>query len=128
VLQSNFLKRQKILRFTKDFFLKLSDAMKNHDSQCAACRRSLCTCIHCAYDWDLKKAKPMPGSAGRIRSILLTPYPPGIALLIPGERFNKTIVDYLKFACDFNEKFSARMRNHCLTRPTQWRSTFVDLH
>lgn len=42
---------------------------------------------------------------GRITSILLTPYPPGIPLLIPGERFNKTIVDYLKFARDFNERF-----------------------
>ena len=42
---------------------------------------------------------------GRITSILLTPYPPGIPLLIPGEMFNKTIVDYLKFARDFNEKF-----------------------
>ena len=42
---------------------------------------------------------------GRITSVLLTPYPPGIPLLIPGERFNKTIVDYLKFAREFNEKF-----------------------
>ncbi len=42
---------------------------------------------------------------GRITSVLLTPYPPGIPLLIPGERFNKTIVDYLKFARDFNHKF-----------------------
>ena len=42
---------------------------------------------------------------GRATSILLTPYPPGIPLLIPGERFNKTIVDYLKFARHFNEKF-----------------------
>jgi arginine decarboxylase len=42
---------------------------------------------------------------GRATSILLTPYPPGIPLLIPGERFNKTIVDYLKFARTFNEKF-----------------------
>ncbi|MDH4284554.1 MAG: arginine/lysine/ornithine decarboxylase [Gallionellaceae bacterium] len=42
---------------------------------------------------------------GRITSVLLTPYPPGIPLLIPGERFNKTIVDYLKFARDFNYKF-----------------------
>ena len=42
---------------------------------------------------------------GRVTSILLTPYPPGIPLLIPGERFNKTIVDYLKFARMFNEKF-----------------------
>ncbi|KAF0189597.1 MAG: hypothetical protein FD168_852 [Desulfobulbaceae bacterium] len=42
---------------------------------------------------------------GRITSILLTPYPPGIPLLIPGERVNKTIVEYLKFARSFNEKF-----------------------
>jgi arginine decarboxylase len=42
---------------------------------------------------------------GRVTSILLTPYPPGIPLLIPGERFNRTIVDYLKFARDFNERF-----------------------
>ncbi|MEW6562896.1 MAG: arginine/lysine/ornithine decarboxylase [Pseudomonadota bacterium] len=42
---------------------------------------------------------------GRVTAVLLTPYPPGIPLLIPGERFNKTIVDYLKFARDFNQKF-----------------------
>ena len=41
---------------------------------------------------------------GRVTSVLLTPYPPGIPLLIPGERFNKTIVDYLKFVRAFNEK------------------------
>ena len=42
---------------------------------------------------------------GRVTAVLLTPYPPGIPLLIPGERFNKTIVDYLKFAREFNRKF-----------------------
>ena len=42
---------------------------------------------------------------GRITAILLTPYPPGIPLLIPGERFNATIVRYLKFARAFNDKF-----------------------
>jgi arginine decarboxylase len=42
---------------------------------------------------------------GRVTSVLLTPYPPGIPLLIPGERFNKTIVRYLQFARAFNEKF-----------------------
>jgi arginine decarboxylase len=41
----------------------------------------------------------------RVTAMLVTPYPPGIPLLIPGERFNKRIVDYLKFARDFNEKF-----------------------
>jgi len=41
----------------------------------------------------------------RITSVLLTPYPPGIPLLIPGERFNRTIVRYLQYARDFNERF-----------------------
>ena len=37
--------------------------------------------------------------------MLLTPYPPGIPLLIPGERFNRTIVNYLRFAREFNRAF-----------------------
>ena len=41
----------------------------------------------------------------RVTAVLLTPYPPGIPLLIPGERFNATIVQYLRFAREFNEKF-----------------------
>ena len=39
---------------------------------------------------------PIDDLEGRITSILLTPYPPGIPLLLPGERFNATIVRYLK--------------------------------
>jgi arginine decarboxylase len=42
---------------------------------------------------------------GRITAVLLTPYPPGIPLLIPGEQFNAIIVNYLKFAREFNERF-----------------------
>jgi arginine decarboxylase len=42
---------------------------------------------------------------GRITTSLLTPYPPGIPLLIPGERFNKKIVDYLRFTRAFNGKY-----------------------
>ena len=38
---------------------------------------------------------------GRITTSLVTPYPPGIPLLIPGEVFNKKIVDYLKFNREF---------------------------
>jgi arginine decarboxylase len=45
------------------------------------------------------------GLEGRVAGVLLTPYPPGIPLLIPGERFNRTIVEYLKFARSFNDKF-----------------------
>lgn len=39
---------------------------------------------------------------GRITAMLVTPYPPGIPLMVPGERFNSTIISYLKFARDFN--------------------------
>lgn len=42
---------------------------------------------------------------GRVTGVLLTPYPPGIPLLIPGERFNSMIVDYLQFAREFNAQF-----------------------
>jgi len=42
---------------------------------------------------------------GRITTSLLTPYPPGIPLLIPGERFNKKICDYLRFTRQFNDRF-----------------------
>ncbi len=42
---------------------------------------------------------------GRVTAVLLTPYPPGIPLLIPGERFNRTIVEYLRFAQGFNARF-----------------------
>ena len=38
---------------------------------------------------------------GRVTVGLVTPYPPGIPLLIPGEVFNQKIVDYLKFARTF---------------------------
>ncbi len=48
---------------------------------------------------------PIDVLEGRVTTALLTPYPPGIPLLIPGERFNKKIVDYLKFTREFNAKF-----------------------
>ena len=48
---------------------------------------------------------PIDALEGRITTSLLTPYPPGIPLLIPGERFNKRIVDYLKFTREFNAAF-----------------------
>jgi arginine decarboxylase len=54
-----------------------------------------------------KKTERVPVDAleGRITTSLLTPYPPGIPLLIPGERFNRKIVDYLKFTRAFNAAF-----------------------
>jgi len=48
---------------------------------------------------------PLDALEGRVTAVLLTPYPPGIPLLIPGERFNATIVRYLEFARDFNAQF-----------------------
>ncbi len=48
---------------------------------------------------------PIDELEGRITSVLLTPYPPGIPLLIPGECFNATIVRYLQFAREFNAGF-----------------------
>jgi arginine decarboxylase len=48
---------------------------------------------------------PIDDLEGRVTAMLVTPYPPGIPLLIPGERFNRTIVNYLRFARDFNEQF-----------------------
>ena len=38
---------------------------------------------------------------GRVTTSLVTPYPPGSPLLIPGEVFNTKIVDYLRFNRDF---------------------------
>ncbi|MBT3144971.1 arginine/lysine/ornithine decarboxylase [Neptunomonas phycophila] len=48
---------------------------------------------------------PLDRLEGRVTAVMLTPYPPGIPLLVPGEVFNKTIVDYLKFARTFNSAF-----------------------
>jgi arginine decarboxylase len=48
---------------------------------------------------------PVDELEGRVTAVLLTPYPPGIPLLIPGERFNATICNYLKFAREFNARF-----------------------
>ncbi|HJV60187.1 MAG TPA: arginine/lysine/ornithine decarboxylase [Albitalea sp.] len=48
---------------------------------------------------------PIDKLEGRITTSLLTPYPPGIPLLIPGERFNRKIVDFLRFTRQFNAAF-----------------------
>ncbi len=48
---------------------------------------------------------PLDELEGRVTAVMLTPYPPGIPLLVPGEVFNKIIVDYLRFARVFNNNF-----------------------
>jgi arginine decarboxylase len=45
---------------------------------------------------------------GRILAVMLVPYPPGIPLIMPGERVTKetkSIQDYLLYARDFDRKF-----------------------
>jgi arginine decarboxylase len=46
--------------------------------------------------------------AGRILAVMVVPYPPGIPLIMPGERITaatKSIHDYLLYARDFDQKF-----------------------
>ncbi|WP_294606564.1 arginine/lysine/ornithine decarboxylase [Roseovarius sp.] len=47
---------------------------------------------------------PIDDLEGRITTSLVTPYPPGIPLLIPGEVFNRKIVTYLKFNREFGRE------------------------
>jgi len=43
---------------------------------------------------------------GRVAAVMVVPYPPGIPLIMPGERFmTDSIIDYLKYARDTNEHF-----------------------
>jgi arginine decarboxylase len=44
----------------------------------------------------------------RILAVMVVPYPPGIPLIMPGERLTaatKSIQDYLLYARDFDRKF-----------------------
>jgi arginine decarboxylase len=79
-----------IARLTTDMYLSdLTPAMKPSDAY-----------AHIA----LRKTErvEIDDLEGRVTVGLVTPYPPGIPLLIPGEVFNKKIVDYLKFSREFN--------------------------
>ncbi len=39
---------------------------------------------------------PADKASGRIAAEQITPYPPGIPAVIPGERLNDAVVDYLR--------------------------------
>jgi arginine decarboxylase len=39
---------------------------------------------------------PIEQAVGRVVSEMLTPYPPGIPVALPGERLNDAVVDYLR--------------------------------
>ncbi len=82
-----------IARLTTDMYLSdLHPAMKPSDAYARIAHRET-------------ERVPIDELEGRITTALLTPYPPGIPLLIPGERFNRKIVDYLKFTRAFNAAF-----------------------
>jgi arginine decarboxylase len=82
-----------IARLTTEMYLSdLHPAMKPSDAFANIARRNT-------------ERVPIDELEGRITTALLTPYPPGIPLLIPGERFNRKIVSYLQFAREFNAAF-----------------------
>ncbi len=79
-----------IARLTTEMYLSdLTPAMKPSDAYAQIAHRNT-------------ERVPVDDLLGRITTSLVTPYPPGIPLLIPGEVFNKKIVDYLRFAREFN--------------------------
>ncbi len=81
-----------IARLTTDMYLSdLTPAMKPTDAYAQIAHRNT-------------ERVPIDELEGRITTALITPYPPGIPLLIPGEVFNKKIVDYLKFSREFNQQ------------------------
>ncbi len=54
------------------------------------------------------EAVPIEQLEGRIAAVMLVPYPPGIPLIMPGERFTaetRSIIDYLQFARTFDRQF-----------------------
>jgi arginine decarboxylase len=64
-----------------------------------------------AYDRLVRgevEAVPIDQLLGRICAVMLVPYPPGIPLIMPGERFTeatRSIIDYLAFAAAFDTGF-----------------------
>lgn len=48
---------------------------------------------------------PLKNSAGRVCVEVVTPYPPGIPILCPGERITQEIIDYLKLELRAGVKF-----------------------
>ncbi len=86
-------KANDVARLTTDMYLSdMVPAMKPSDAFAKMAHREI-------------ERVPIDQLEGRITAVLLTPYPPGIPLLIPGECFNSTIVRYLQFAREFNARF-----------------------
>lgn len=86
-------RRNDVARLTTEMYLSnMEPAMKPADAFAKMAHREI-------------DRVPIDELEGRVTAVLLTPYPPGIPLLIPGERFNRTIVRYLQFAREFNAAF-----------------------
>ncbi|GAB3431248.1 aminotransferase class I/II-fold pyridoxal phosphate-dependent enzyme [Flindersiella endophytica] len=43
---------------------------------------------------------PIEDAVGRIGAELISPYPPGVPVVVPGERINQAVVDYLRSGAD----------------------------
>ncbi|MFT4628708.1 MAG: arginine decarboxylase, partial [Myxococcota bacterium] len=48
-----------------------------------------------AYDPDLTEHLPIEDTLDRVAASLVTPYPPGFPVLVPGQIVSKAILDYL---------------------------------
>lgn len=48
---------------------------------------------------------PLPEMAGRASAVMVVPYPPGMPILMPGERVNAPTVDYLEALQQFDRRF-----------------------
>jgi len=89
----NVYKANDVARLTTEMYLsEMAPAMKPSDAFAKMAHKEI-------------ERVEIDALEGRVTAVLLTPYPPGIPLLIPGECFNATIVNYLRFAREFNTKF-----------------------
>ncbi|MCU1734201.1 MULTISPECIES: Orn/Lys/Arg decarboxylase N-terminal domain-containing protein [unclassified Pseudomonas] len=86
-----------------------------------------------AYDKLVRgdvEAVPIDQLLGRIAAVMLVPYPPGIPLIMPGERFTeetRSIVDYLAFARAFDSGFPGFVADvHGLQQQEEGRVYTVD--
>jgi arginine decarboxylase len=86
-------RKHDVARVTTEMYLStMEPAMKPSDA------------FECLARHNVERV-PIDELLGRVTTNLVTPYPPGIPLLIPGERFNRSIVEYLQFARNFNVAF-----------------------
>ena len=89
----DFYKNNDVARLTTEMYLSdMVPAMRPADAFARMAHREI-------------ERVPIDELEERVTAMLVTPYPPGIPLLIPGERFNRTIVRYLQFVREFNLQF-----------------------